>query len=94
MNRATNNKRNNVLYVLFPVSVLVHEALSGFSVPEVVRIARLKDGLFILELFHGKTLAFKDLAMTCTVAFINYFLQKESKRATVVVGKRKSLSSP
>lgn len=63
------------------------EALSSFSVPEVVRIIQLKEGLSILELFHGETLAFKDLAMTCTVRFLNYFLQKENCRATVLVGK-------
>lgn len=68
------------------LEVLVHEALSGFSVPEVVRIAQLKDGLSVLELFHGDTMAFKDLAMTCTVRFLNYFLQKENHRAVVVVG--------
>ncbi|XP_041816620.1 threonine synthase-like 2 [Chelmon rostratus] len=68
------------------LEVLVDEALSGFSVPEVVRIARLKEGLSVLELFHGDTLAFKDLAMTCTVRFLNYFLRKEDHRATVVVG--------
>ncbi|KAL4005144.1 hypothetical protein ACER0C_004857 [Sarotherodon galilaeus] len=68
------------------MEVLVGEALSGFCVPEVVRIARLKGGLSILELFHGDTLAFKDLAMTCTVRFLNYFLQKENRRATVLVG--------
>lgn len=68
------------------LEVLVGEALSGFSVPEVVRIARLKGGLSVLELFHGDTLAFKDLAMTCTVRFLNYFLQKENRRATVLVG--------
>ncbi|CAG5867158.1 unnamed protein product [Menidia menidia] len=45
---------------------LVDKAFSGFSVPDVIRIARLKEGLSILELFHGDTLAFKDLAMTCT----------------------------
>ncbi|XP_023254295.1 threonine synthase-like 2, partial [Seriola lalandi dorsalis] len=61
-------------------------ALSGFSVPEVVRIARLKEGLSILELFHGETLAFKDLAMTCTVRFLDYFLRKKKHRATVLVG--------
>ncbi|KAL3041204.1 hypothetical protein OYC64_019417 [Pagothenia borchgrevinki] len=65
---------------------LVNEALSGFSVPEVVTVARLKDGLSVLELFHGETLAFKDLAMTCTVRFLNYFLQKQNRRATVIVG--------
>ncbi|XP_028273956.1 threonine synthase-like 2 [Parambassis ranga] len=68
------------------LEVLVGEALSGFSVPEVVRVARLKDGLSVLELFHGGTLAFKDLAMTCTVHFINYLLQKQKRRATVLVG--------
>ncbi|XP_070781192.1 threonine synthase-like 2 [Enoplosus armatus] len=68
------------------LEVLVGEALSGFSVTEVVRIARLKEGLSVLELFHGGTLAFKDLAMTCTVRFLDYFLRKENRRATVVVG--------
>lgn len=66
----------------------MEEALSGFSVPEVVRVARLKDGLTVLELFHGETLAFKDLAMSCTVHFLSYFLKKESRRAVVVVGKK------
>ncbi|KAM9735196.1 threonine synthase-like 2 isoform 1-T3 [Menidia menidia] len=65
---------------------LVDKSFSGFSVPEVIRIARLKEGLSILELFHGDTLAFKDLAMTCTVHFLNYFLRKENGRATVLVG--------
>ncbi|XP_061570212.1 threonine synthase-like 2 [Cololabis saira] len=68
------------------LEVLVGEALSGFSVPEVVRIARLRDDLSVLELFHGDTLAFKDLAMSCTVHFLNYFLQKEKSRAIVLVG--------
>lgn len=57
---------------------------------EVVKTVRLKDGLVLLELFHGRTLAFKDLAMTCTVSFINYLLQKEKRRATVVVGERRA----
>ncbi|KAI4794983.1 hypothetical protein KUCAC02_031714 [Chaenocephalus aceratus] len=65
---------------------LVNEALSGFSVPEVVTVARLKHGLSVLELFHGETLAFKDLAITCTVRFLDYFLQKQNRRATVIVG--------
>lgn len=78
--------RNNGLYLFLHIPVLVSEALSGFSLAEVVNFARLKDGLVLLELFHGRTLAFKDLAMTCTVSFINYFLQKEKRRATVVVG--------
>lgn len=81
-----------ILPLIFcPVPVLVAEALSGFSVPEIVRIARLKEGLSVLELFHGGTLAFKDLAMTCTVRFLDYFLRKENCRATVLVGKKATL---
>ncbi|KAM3599298.1 uncharacterized protein V6R79_003381 [Siganus canaliculatus] len=67
------------------LEVLVGDALASFSVPEVVRVKRLKDGLSVLELFHGETMAFKDLAMTCTVRFLNYFLNKDRLRATVVV---------
>ncbi|XP_076139602.1 threonine synthase-like 2 [Alosa pseudoharengus] len=65
---------------------LISDALSKFAVPGAVSIAKLKDGLDVLELFHGETLAFKDLAMTCTVRLLEYFLQKESRRATVLVG--------
>ncbi|KAM9841056.1 threonine synthase-like 2 [Aulostomus maculatus] len=68
------------------LEALMDVALSGFSVPEVVRIVQLKDGLSVLELFHGSTFAFKDLAMTCTVRLLDYFLQRENRRATVLVG--------
>ncbi|XP_063067387.1 threonine synthase-like 2 [Engraulis encrasicolus] len=65
---------------------LISDALSKFSVPGAVSIAKLKHGLSILELFHGETLAFKDLAMTCTVRFLEYFLRKDNSRATILVG--------
>ncbi|XP_061732781.1 threonine synthase-like 2 [Nerophis ophidion] len=65
---------------------LVGSAFSGFSIRDVVRTVQLKDGLTILELFHGNTLAFKDLSMKCTVCFLDYFLKKENRRATVLVG--------
>ncbi|KAJ3604945.1 hypothetical protein NHX12_026996 [Muraenolepis orangiensis] len=68
------------------LEALVTEALSNFSVPEVVRFAKLKEGLTVVELFHGNTLAFKDLAMTCTVRFLDYFLHKQKRRAIVLVG--------
>ncbi|KAM4634377.1 threonine synthase-like 2 [Polymixia lowei] len=68
------------------LEALVSSALSGFSVPEVIKLARLKEGLSVLELFHGNTMAFKDLAMTCTVHFLDYFLHKERGRAIVLVG--------
>ncbi|XP_058238534.1 threonine synthase-like 2 isoform X3 [Hemibagrus wyckioides] len=65
---------------------LVSSALSKFSVPDAVKMVRLKSSLSILELFHGKTLAFKDLAMTCTTQFLEYFLRKDNRRAIILVG--------
>ncbi|XP_051749630.1 threonine synthase-like 2 isoform X2 [Ctenopharyngodon idella] len=65
---------------------LISQALSSFSIPDAVRLVQLKDSLSILELFHGETLAFKDLAMSCTAQFLQYFLRKDRKRATILVG--------
>ena len=56
------------------------------SVPEVVNIAKLKDGLNVAELFHGPTLAFKDLALTFVGELYNYFLEKSKKKCIIVVG--------
>ncbi|XP_043093221.1 threonine synthase-like 2 [Puntigrus tetrazona] len=65
---------------------LIKQALSSFSIPEAVRLVQLKDSLSVLELFHGETLAFKDLAMSCTAQFLRYFLRRDGERATIVVG--------
>ncbi|KAL4658251.1 threonine synthase-like 2 isoform X1 [Arapaima gigas] len=65
---------------------LLSRALSHFSVPGAVRLMQLKGGLNLLELFHGETRAFKDLAMTCTAHLLKYFLHKEKSRAIVLVG--------
>ncbi|XP_072529602.1 threonine synthase-like 2 [Salminus brasiliensis] len=68
------------------LDALISSALSKFSVPDAVRMVKLKDSLSILELFHGETLAFKDLAMRCTTRFLEYFLRKEKSRITILVG--------
>ncbi|XP_013420134.1 threonine synthase-like 2 isoform X2 [Lingula anatina] len=67
-------------------SSLIDKAFSRFTHPDVVNIAKLKNGLNILELFHGTTLAFKDLAMSCVGQFFNYFLKKKERHMVVLVG--------
>ncbi|XP_006817161.1 threonine synthase-like 2 [Saccoglossus kowalevskii] len=64
---------------------LLDKAFSKFSCSEVVKVAKLKNELKIAELWHGKTLAFKDLAMFCTGQFLEYFLNKRKKHVTIVV---------
>ena len=52
----------------------------------MIAIKRLKDGLNVAELFHGPTLAFKDLALTFVGELYNYFLEKSKKNCIIVVG--------
>ncbi|CAK8684998.1 unnamed protein product [Clavelina lepadiformis] len=64
---------------------LLDNAFQHFDTKDIVCLKELNDGLNVLELWHGDTLAFKDLAMTCTVQFLNYFLKKRKKHFTAVV---------
>ncbi|MGA8470482.1 MAG: threonine synthase, partial [Pseudolabrys sp.] len=42
---------------------MAREAYGNFQHPAVAPLTQLNPSLFVLELFHGPTLAFKDLAM-------------------------------
>ncbi|XP_076069418.1 threonine synthase-like 2 isoform X2 [Oratosquilla oratoria] len=65
---------------------IVSSCYKRFSIPEVVQIKKLGDGLNIVELFYGVTLAFKDLALSIVGEFLNYFLKKSKDHVTVLVG--------
>lgn len=65
---------------------LIDRAFSRFRHRNVVHLRKLKNGLNILELWHGVTYAFKDLSLSCTAQFLQYFLEKKKKHVTIVVG--------
>ncbi|XP_043459874.1 threonine synthase-like 2 isoform X3 [Prionailurus bengalensis] len=65
---------------------LIDQAFSRFRHGEVVHLSRLRNGLNVLELWHGVTYAFKDLSLCCTAQFLQYFLEQKEKHVTVVVG--------
>ncbi|XP_077978519.1 threonine synthase-like 2 [Glandiceps talaboti] len=64
---------------------LLDKAFSKFEFKDIVKVAKLKDGLNVAELWHGKTLAFKDLSTSCLGQFFEYFLKKSRKHITVIV---------
>uniref|UniRef100_A0A8V0YNB1 Threonine synthase like 2 n=1 Tax=Gallus gallus TaxID=9031 RepID=A0A8V0YNB1_CHICK len=68
------------------LSDLIDRAFSKFRHKDVVHLSRLKGGLNVLELWHGVTYAFKDLSLSCTGQFLQYFLEKKQKHITVLVG--------
>ncbi|XP_059326546.1 threonine synthase-like 2 isoform X2 [Ammospiza nelsoni] len=67
------------------LSELIDKAFSRFRHKNVVHLSRLKDGLNILELWHGVTYAFKDLSLSCTGQFLQYFLEKRQKHVNILV---------
>lgn len=45
-----------------------------------------------MELFHGPTWSFKDLALSCVGQFIPYFLSKRKKHFNIIVGRERTKS--
>ena len=64
---------------------LIGEAYASFETPEVAPLKSLGDsGLHLLELFHGPTLAFKDVALQLLGRMLDHTLRVRGQRATIV----------
>ncbi len=66
------------------LSQLVDEAYASFEHDEVAPLVALEDGHYLLELFHGPTLAFKDVAMQILARLMDDALTRRGARATIV----------
>ncbi len=64
---------------------MANEAYASFRHPAVVPLRQTGPGQFVLELFHGPTLAFKDVAMQLIARLMDYVLGQRNARATIVV---------
>ncbi len=63
---------------------ICHAAYAGFGHPAVVPLVQLETHLFTQELFHGPTLAFKDMAMQVLALLFEHVLQERNARITIV----------
>jgi threonine synthase len=64
--------------------VMLEAAYAGFRHKAVTPLAQIDDNLFVLELFHGPTLAFKDVAMQLLGRLMDKALRERGQRATIV----------
>ena len=64
---------------------MVREAYGTFRHPAVVPLTQLDANTFALELFHGPTLAFKDVAMQLLARLMDHALAARGERRTIVV---------
>ncbi len=63
---------------------LAESAYAGFDDPAVAPLVPLEDGLYLQELFHGPTLAFKDYALQLVGRLFDAVLAARGERITVV----------
>ncbi len=63
---------------------MCRDAYAGFNSPAVAPLVQLESQLWSLELFHGPTLAFKDMAMQLLGRLFDHVLRREGRRVTIV----------
>lgn len=63
---------------------MIEEAYSTFRHPGVAPLVQTGSNDWILELFHGPTLAFKDVAMQLLARLMDHVLGERGQRATIV----------
>jgi threonine synthase len=63
---------------------IIDDAYSTFSHESVTPLKQLGSNLFLLELFHGPTIAFKDVAMQLIVRLMDWSLARRDHRIVVM----------
>ncbi|RZM32508.1 MAG: pyridoxal-phosphate dependent enzyme, partial [Sphingomonas sp.] len=66
------------------LSAICRDAYAGFGSPAVAPLIQLESNLWALELFHGPTLAFKDMAMQVLGRMFDLVLRERGERVTIV----------
>ena len=61
------------------------EAYATFDHPDVCPVLKLDDNLWVQELWHGPTLAFKDVALQLVGRLMDAELERRGERRTIVV---------
>lgn len=62
---------------------MIDSAYSSFTHPDITPVVH-KDGLYILELFHGPTLAFKDVALQFLGNLFEYLLTESGEHMNIL----------
>lgn len=63
---------------------MIDQAYASFHHPAVTPLVQSGANEWILELFHGPTMAFKDVAMQLLARMMDHVLQQRGQRATIV----------
>ncbi|HYZ98194.1 MAG TPA: threonine synthase, partial [Acidimicrobiales bacterium] len=64
---------------------VVADTYAGFDHPDVCPLVEIEPGMSVVELFHGPTLAFKDIALQLVGRLFDWELRRRGERRTIVV---------
>lgn len=59
---------------------LIERSYATFRSSDVTPLAKIKDGFYVMELFHGPTFAFKDVALQFVGNLFEYFLERRNRQ--------------
>lgn len=65
---------------LSELQLILHKSLT-FPIP----LKQIEDNLYLLEVFHGPTLAFKDVGARFMANVLSYYLKQENKKMNILV---------
>ncbi|WP_026566811.1 threonine synthase [Bacillus sp. UNC41MFS5] len=63
---------------------LIEKSYATFRHPEVTPVQKLKDNMYVLELFHGPTFAFKDIALQFLGNLYSYVSKKTGETIHII----------
>ncbi|WP_080832675.1 threonine synthase [Cohnella massiliensis] len=66
------------------LEAMVQASYASFRHPEVTPVRKLNDRLYLLELFHGPTFAFKDIALQFMGQFYSYVAAKRNLKIHIL----------
>jgi threonine synthase len=66
---------------------LLANAYGGFTATDIIPLRKLKsrEDIYVMELFHGPTLSFKDVGLAFLVNLVSFFLERKKEHLTLVV---------
>jgi threonine synthase len=67
-----------------PLAPIIEASYAGFGHAAVAPLKELEHGLWLMELFHGPTLAFKDYALQLVGRLFDALLTERGERVTIV----------
>lgn len=66
------------------LKAMIDASYATFTHPEVVPVSHLHGNHWVLELYHGPTLAFKDVALQLLGRLLDYFLEKRQQHVAIL----------